>query len=324
MKTLVTGATGFIGKHLVPRLLREGLDIRCLARLSSLRPDTFKKDVEWITGDLSDPASLQGACRNIDLVIHLAGIVKSNSIDNFFQINGTGTENLLSVLRDRTKIIFISSQAAVGPSVNLAPLPEHVQPNPVSAYGRSKLMAEQILLKSNKKIDYSIIRPAIVYGPEDRESLSIFRIAKYHLNPYVGLRRSYVNIVYIKDLIEFIILCIHNNRPGGGIFHVNDGKDTGYTQNVLIKKAAEYMDARIIPFFIPKSILKTITGLNSIISVIRGKSSMLNPDKYKELTAHGWLLSSQKAQKLLGYQPKYDIDSGFKMTIDWYRENEWL
>jgi len=324
MKVLVTGATGFIGKHLVPQLLQKGFDIRCLARLSSLQPDTFKKDVEWITGDLSDPTSLKNACRNIDLVIHLAGIVKTNNVDDFYKINTSGTENLLSALRDRTKIIFISSQAAVGPSENLAPLPEHAPTSPVSAYGRSKLLAEQLLVQSNRPIDYTIIRPVIVYGPEDRESLSIFRIAKYHLNPYIGLRKSYVNIIHIKDLIEFIVLCVYNNRSGGEVFHVNDGKDMGYTHNELIQKAAEYMDAWIIPLYIPKIILKTATGLSSFIAGIHGKSTMLNPDKYKELTARGWLLSSQKARKLLGYQPKYDIDTGFKITIDWYWENGWL
>ncbi|MDO9547712.1 MAG: NAD(P)-dependent oxidoreductase [Candidatus Marinimicrobia bacterium] len=324
MQVLVTGATGFIGKHIVPRLLQEGFGVRCLTRTGSYRPDAFKNEVEWVIGDLSDPASLKNVCRNIDLVIHLAGIIKSSDTEDFFKINTRGTENLLKAVQNETKIIFISSQAAVGPSKNLAPLSEHALPNPVSAYGRSKLMAEQLFLQPDGPKDYTIIRPAIVYGPEDRESLSVFRIAKYHLDPHIGFRKSYINIVHISDLVEFIMSCIDNNLSGAEIFHINDGNDAGYTQNELIQKAAEYMKTWTIPLYIPKILLKTVACLSSFIAGIRGRSSMLNPDKYNELTARGWVLSSQKAREILDYRPKYDIDTGFKMTLNWYRENGWL
>lgn len=324
MKLLVTGATGFIGKHLVPRLLREGFDVRCLARTSSRRPAIFENDVEWITGDLSDTAALQAACRNIDLVIHLAGAVKAGRGEDFFKINTKGSENLLNAVDNGTRFIFISSQAAVGPGKNLTPLTEKAIPNPVSAYGRSKLLAEQLFVRSRRSIDYTIIRPAIVYGPEDRESLTIFRIAGYHLNPHIGFQKSYVNIVHIADLVELIVLCIHNNQANREIFHVNDGRDGGYTYNELIQTAAGYLDSWTVPLYIPKIILKTAAFLSSLIAGMRGRASMLNSDKYKELTARGWLLSSQKAREILGYRPQYDIDSGFKMTINWYREKGWL
>ncbi|MBU1064570.1 NAD(P)-dependent oxidoreductase [bacterium] len=324
MRVLVTGATGFIGKHLVPRLLQEGFGVHGLTRPDSHRPETFKNDVEWIIGNLTDPVSLEYACRNIDLVIHLAGIIKSTNPDNFYQINTTGTENLLKAVRDGTKIIFISSQAAVGPSKNRTPLSERASPSPISAYGRSKLMAEQLFLQTDRPINYTIIRPAIVYGPEDRESLALFRLAKNHLNPRIGFQKSIVNIVYIKDLVDFIMACIDNNLSTAEVFHINDGNDAGYAQNELILKAAECLDSWTIPLYIPKVLLKMAIRLNASISGIRGKTSMLNPDKYNELAAPGWVLSSQKAREILDYRPKYDIGSGFKMTINWYRENGWL
>jgi len=324
MHVLVTGATGFIGKHIVPRLLREHYSVRCLVRPDSHRLATCENDVEWTIGDVSDPDSLDRACRNMDLVIHLAGITKSINPDIFFQTNTTGTENLIKAVSEGTKTIFISSQAAVGPSKNLIPLSEQAPANPVSAYGRSKLLAEQLYLQTDRPINYTIIRPAIVYGPEDRESLSLFRIAKYHLNPHIGIRKSLVNIVHIRDLVEFIMICINNQSSESEIFHINDGNDVGYKQNELISKAAECMDSWTIPLYVPKIALKLGVNLNSFISHIRGNTSILNPDKYNELTARGWVLSSQKAREILDYRPKYDIDSGFKMTIDWYRENGWL
>jgi len=324
MHVLVTGATGFIGRYVVPRLLRKHFSVRCLARPDSHRPELFKNDVEWIFGDVSNADSLKIACNNIDLVIHLAGITKSIYPDNFFQTNTTGTENLIKTVSEGTKIIFISSQAAIGPSKNLMPLSEQAPANPVSAYGHSKQMAEQLFLQTDRPINYTIIRPAIVYGPEDRESLSLFRIAKYHLNPHIGFRKSLVNIVHISDLVQFIMTCIDNQFSGTEIFHINDGNDVGYTQNELISKAAECMDSWTIPLYVPKIALKLGVSLNSFISHIRGNTSMLNPDKYNELTARGWVLSSQKARNILDYQPKYDIDSGFKMAINWYRQNKWL
>ena len=324
MHVLVTGATGFIGKHIVPRLLREHYSVRCLVRPDSHRLATCENDVEWTIGDVSDPDSLDRACRNMDLVIHLVGITKSINPDIFFQTNTTGTENLIKAVSEGTKIIFISSQAAIGPSKNLIPLSEQAPANPVSAYGRSKLLAEQLYLQTDRPINYTIIRPAIVYGPEDRESLSLFRIAKYHLNPHIGFRKSLVNTVHIRDLVEFIMTCINNQSSESEIFHINDGNDVGYKQNELISKAAECMDSWTIPLYVPKIALKLGVNLNSFISHIRGNTSILNPDKYNELTARGWVLSSQKAREILDYRPKYDIDSGFKMTIDWYRENGWL
>ncbi|HDP67768.1 MAG TPA: NAD(P)-dependent oxidoreductase [Candidatus Marinimicrobia bacterium] len=324
MKILVTGATGFIGRHLVPQLLEEHYDVRCLARQTSLKPDSFKDHVGWVLADLNDPASLAAVCDEIDLVIHLAGLTKATNAAEFFKTNVTGTENLLHVLTPDKKIILISSQAAIGPSATLQPLPETALPNPISAYGRSKLLAENHLIRAGQTINYTIIRPPIVYGPEDRESLAIFRLAKYRLNPIIGFRKAYVNLVYVADLIEFILLCLKNRRSDGEIFHINDGNDSGYTQNELVKKAAEKLETHPVPLYIPKFLLKTVAEFNTFISRLRGNSSMLNRDKYTELTARGWLLSSQKARTILNYQPRYDIDRGFELTVNWYRQKGWL
>lgn len=324
MKILVTGATGFIGRHLVLRLLEEQYDVRCLARQTSLKPDSFKDHVEWVLAGLDDSAALIGACHNVDVVIHLAGLIKTARATDFFSINSAGTERLLHALPPGKKIILVSSQAAVGPSGTLQPLPETAPPNPVSTYGRSKLLAENHLIRAGQTINYTIIRPPIVYGPEDRESLAIFRLAKYHLNPIIGFRKSYVNLVYVADLVEFILLCLKNRRSDDEIFHINDGNDSGYTQSEMIRKAAERLGSCLIPLYIPKFLLKTVADLNTFSSKLRGKSSMLNRDKYTELTARGWLLSSQKARTVLNYRPRFDIDRGFELTVNWYRQKGWL
>ncbi len=324
MKILVTGATGFIGKHLVPRLLEEHYDVRCLARQTSLKPDRFKDHVEWVFADLDDSAALNAACHKIDIVIHLAGLIKSARAADFFTINSAGTERLLQALPRGKKIILVSSQAAIGPSSTLQPLPETALPNPISAYGRSKLLAENHLIRAGQKINYTIIRPPIVYGPQDRESLAIFRLAKYHLNPIIGFRKSYVNLVYVADLVEFILLCLKNRCSDNEIFHINDGNDSGYTQSEMVRKAAERLGSRLIPLYVPKFLVKTVAELNTGISRRRGKVSMLNRDKYTEITARGWLLSSQKARTILHYRPRYDLDRGFTITVDWYKQKGWL
>ena len=320
MNTLVTGATGFIGKHLVPRLLEEGFNVSCLVRPGSYRPDFFKENVTWIDGDMCNISSLKTACRDADLIIHLAGIVKAKEVNDFFTVNTDGTKNLLSAKNKQAKLIFISSQAALGPAPDHIPLDENAPPRPVSAYGHSKLLAEQAIIESDIAGNYTIIRPPMVYGPEDRESLSIFRLAKYHVRPRIGFSKSWVCAIFVEDLVNFIILCVRNRLSAGETFHVNDGNNCGYSYDRLFRAAARSLDTWTVPVFIPKPILRLAARLNILFSEKHGKSSMFNPDKYNELTARAWLLSSRKAENLLGFKPKYAVSDGFMISVEWYRK----
>jgi len=327
MKIFVTGATGFIGKNLVPVLLDHGHTIRCLTRPHSIKPEPFINRVDWFVGDILDPDSLKDACIDIDIIIHMAGAVKSNKAKTYYHVNVGGTKNLLDAMhssaKPNTRIIFLSSQAAIGPSPDLSPLDEDYCPLPISDYGRSKLEAER-LITGYKNLDYTILRPSIVYGPEDHDSLKIFTIAGFHLNPKIGFTHTTLNFIHVADLAELICLCVSNIQASYEIFHANDGNDAGYSLGHIVRLAAKLQNGWVVPIFVPKYILKIAAGINNQLSKMFGTASIFNPDKYKELTARGWVLSSQKARDRLGFHPKYNINRGFEMTIDWYRKNKWL
>jgi len=328
MNILITGATGFIGKHLIPSLLQRGWNIRCLARPTSQLPKEFIDQVEWIIGNLKDRSSLIKACTNIDAVIHLGGAIKARNTDTFYIVNVEGTRNLLGALeqsgKSNARFIYISSQAALGPALTPEPLTEENTPRPFSNYGKSKLEAEKIVLEYKTRQRCIILRPVVVYGPGDRESLAFFKMAKYHLNPKLGIQPQYINLVYVRDLIEIICLGLEKDIISGEIFNVNDGNSTGYRVSEVINCAARLLDTWTLPVFIPKPILKIVAILNDCISKLFGYTSMYNSDKYRELSESYWICSSEKAQTLIGYTPEYDMLKGFSITAKWYKEHRWL
>lgn len=328
MNILVTGATGFIGKHLIPQLLQRGWNIRCLARPTSQRPEGFIDQVEWVIGNLEDRSSLIKACAGIDAVIHLGGAIKARNADTLYIVNVEGTRNLLGALeqsgKSNARFIYISSQAALGPASNRRPLTENDVPLPVSNYGKSKLEAEKIILEYSDRIRSIIIRPSVVYGPGDRESLAFFKMAKYHLNPRLGIQPQYINLVYVRDLIEIICLGLEKDINSGEIFNVNDGNSAGYRVSEVINCTARLLDTWTLPVFIPKPILKIVAILNGCISKLFGYTSMYNYDKYHELSESYWICSSEKVQTLIGYTPEYDILKGFSITAKWYKEHHWI
>ena len=191
MRALVTGGTGFIGIHLIKELLKNDWTIKCLVRETSIIPEEFLGEIEFITGDLTKRETLVGLADNVDVIFHLAGMIKADSLDAYKKVNTKGTKNLLSIIphdvKQNIKFIFASSMAAIGPSKNRVPLSEDDAPSPVSNYGRSKLLAEQAI--RNSDIDYMIIRPAAVYGPGDEERLSFFKLAAHHINPRIGFKK---------------------------------------------------------------------------------------------------------------------------------------
>jgi nucleoside-diphosphate-sugar epimerase len=328
MNILITGATGFIGKHLIPSLLQRGWNVRCLARPTSQLPKEFIDQVEWVIVNLEDRSSLIKACANVDAVIHLGGAIKARNADTFYVVNVEGTRNLFSALeqsgKSNARFIYVSSQAAIGPAPTPEPLTEVHPPRPVSNYGKSKLEAEKIILEYSDRIQSVILRPVVVYGPGDRESLAFFKMAKYHLNPRLGIQPQYINLIYVRDLIEIICLGLEKDINSGEIFHVNDGNSAGYRVSEVINCAARLLDTWTLPVFIPKQILKTFAILNSYTSKLLGYTSIYNPDKYYELSEPYWICSSEKVQTLIGYTPEYDMLKGFSITAKWYKEHQWL
>lgn len=328
MQILVTGATGFIGTHLVNRLLSENQQVRCLARNTSVRPAEFADRVEWVIGDLQDKESLIKATAGVDEVFHLAGAIAAQNAFEFLQINTYGTENLLSAMTENAnpnaRFVYVSSLSAGGPASALKPNHEDDPAFPVSAYGNSKLAAEIALLRQKEKIHVTIIRPAIVYGPGDRETLRLFKFAKNHIVPRMGLRNSFFSMIYVDDLVQMMWLASRSNLSSGEIFYAADQRDEGYSVSEIIKITAQILNTWTVPIIIPKSFLYCSAAVLDFWSKLARKQSLLNRDKYREMIQKYWVCSSEKAQRLLGYEPKTTLIEGVQKTILWYKEKNWI
>lgn len=328
MKVLVTGATGFIGQHLVRKIIAENYPVRVLSRPTSQRPEEFAKNVEWITGDVTEPATLEAAVRDVDVIFHLAGAIRASNAAAFTAANVTGTKNLLDAVaahgKKDARFIYVSSLSASGPSVHWSPKSEDEPCYPVSEYGQSKLEAEIEVLKRKHKIWCAIVRPAVVYGPGDKESLIFFKIAQSRMNPHLGVAKRYVSMIYISDLIELLWTVVLSSQPSGEIYFAGDEQSNGYDWNRIIAAAAQIMHFRLFNIYLPNFFLPAMLLPAAIIAKVTGRAGSFNRDKYRELNQSYWTCSSAKAQKLLDFKPQIGLQEGLQRAFSWYRDQKWI
>lgn len=321
MKTLVTGATGFIGSHLVEALLKQGHSVACLVRKTSSLRWIEGLDVRLIYGDCSDKASLVSAVSEVDYIFHLAGLTKTKKEKEFFTVNAKGTENLLQSVAEHNpgiqRFVFVSSLAAAGPSRNDSPVNEYSEPKPVSAYGKSKLKAEQIVLAYKDRIPLTIIRPPAVYGPRDRDMFTMFKLLKKGIFPCWG--KCFYSLVYVDDLVKAILLSAESKTSAGETFYISDGKT--YSNYEIGDSIASALSTKPIRLKIPGFLLPLLAGIGQMLSK---QSNIINRDKVRELRYANWTCDSSKAVKELDFIPKVALQEGVRWTADWYRIHQWL
>ena len=224
MRALVTGASGFIGQHLVGFLAKRGHAVRCLVRASSRLEGLEPHDPELVLGDVTDPESLRNAVRGVDVVYHLAGTLKAFTLHDFLAVNEEGTRALAEACADRGQppvCVLVSSAAASGPSPDGRARSEADPPAPVSDYGRSKLAGERAAAAFAARVPTSVVRPPIVFGPGDREFFKVFQLVArgLHLVP-TRARRSF-SLVHVADLVRHLVQTAETGRRlapenGGG------------------------------------------------------------------------------------------------------------
>src|SRR3989344_6299638 len=246
MKALVTGATGFIGSHLVERLVKEGHQIKVLIRkhpskeLPEPRNDALevlqKLQVTFCYGDLLDFTSLQDVVKDVEVVFHLAAIARPMAIPKhlYFDINETGTKNLLEACRTQKKIkkiIIMSSISAVGPTRDEKPVDEKTPRHPIDMYGESKLAQEDVALMYFKKFHLPVVllRPPMVFGPRDAEMLRLFRSVKKRFFPIHGGKNSKTEFLYVKNLVEACMLAVKKGKLGE-IYHISNERSYSFDE----------------------------------------------------------------------------------------------
>lgn len=325
MKVLITGASGFIGSHLVERLLRQGYDVSCLRRKDSDVRWLESLNVRFVSGDCCDRASLNDCVKGFDYVFHLAGLIKANSEMEFYRVNEKGTQNLIEAI-DRhnsniKRFVYLSTLSAHGPALKNNSLPsENGVPHPVSDYGKSKLRGEDVVIRYSSKVPVCILRPSVVYGPRDRQLYLIFKFINKGFVPYWG--EGHTSLVYIDDLINAIMLSIESEVAVGKVYFISDG--TVYSNSQIIDEIASALGKKAFKVRLPRVLLPVIGVLAEGVGKITGKTTMINKDKMREIMYNDWVCDITNARIELGFNPAVGIKEGMRWTADWYRIHRWI
>lgn len=326
MKALVTGATGFIGSHLVDALVRRGAQVRCLVRNKSHLGWVNNSTVEFVVGNCCERNSLKQAVKDVDYVFHLAGITAAVKEKTYFEVNALGAENLINACIESNarlrKFIYLSSQAAAGPSRSDAKKKESDPCEPVSPYGKSKLLGEQLALSHSHELPLLILRPCSVYGPRDKSFYTLFKCLSKGFLPCIADHDQHVSLCFVQDLVRAIQLSAETRTESGEIFFLSDGQD--YRIEEIGDIFAQAMERRTLRLRLPKRMMFAIGFCAECFARISGKPSIMNRGKVEEMTRKNWLVDITKARTLLGFEPRISLARGAELAVAWYKKENWL
>ena len=323
---LVTGANGFIGSHLTERLVAGGLKVRCLVRPESDLRWLEGLPVTLVRGDLMETDTLVQAAKGVDTVFHLAGRVKSPDDEGFYKANVVGTVNLLKAVAQAApklnRFVYVSSQAAVGPSPGGRLLSEDDPCHPITPYGASKLAAEEAIQAFRTQVPITIIRPSVVGGPRDVDLLEVFKLVKGGLKVQLGWRMRYGSYIEVSDLVEGMILAASHADAVGEIFFLVAEEEVPVAR--LQEAIAQALNRRALPVRVPFGLLTAVALVNDVAHRMADRESLVSLNKVRELRQSHWTCSGEKARRVLGFSPKVDVETAMEKAARWYQAQGWL
>jgi nucleoside-diphosphate-sugar epimerase len=281
--------------------------------------------VEFAPGAVEEPASLEAAVRGVDAVVHVAGIVKARRPAEFFDVNAQGTKNLLdAALRlGVRRFVYVSSLAAVGPSFDGTPVPDDAEPRPVTHYGRSKLEAERAVLAAKDDLHVTVVRPPLIYGPRDRETLAFFTSVRNGVLPMTGDGTNTLSVIYVADCAAAIVRALSARAPSGRTYFVEDG--AVYVWRDALAEIESAMGKRaFVRFGMPMGVVKVAAAATQLWGRMTNTAQMLTLDKVNELTQPHWVCSGEGARRDLGWEPRVRWAEGVQEAVKWYRAEGWL
>jgi nucleoside-diphosphate-sugar epimerase len=330
---LVTGASGFIGGHLVRRLTALGCRVSCPIRATSRVADLHLTGVQLIACDIADRAGVARAIAssNARVVFHLAGLVRAMDPGDFMRVNSGGVEAVVQACAEQAEppiLVLVSSLAAAGPSVR-SPIVESDPPAPVSYYGRSKLAGEEVALRYADALSITVVRPCIVFGAGDRGLVEVFRpIARMGTHVVAGSDDRRVSLVAVADLVECLLLAAERGErlvlgvPGYGIYFAA-AEDVSYVElGMLIARALGKLQPNILR--LPGWSMLTIGQFGDVMSRIRRRPGWVGRDRLRDALAGSWTCSSAKARQQLGWYPSASLADRLRETAQWYLDARWL
>ena len=303
-----------------------GIKVRCLVR-------SGRKDLSWlqglpvdvISGDLRTFASLHDELKDINYVVHVAGITRAKHINDFDTLNAVATGNLLqlvSKLPHLKKFCYISSLTAVGPSLDGLPVQEETPCNPLSAYGRSKLRAEKICSSYMESIPVVIVRPPAVYGPRDKDVLELFKTARMGIETIIGPQPKTFSAVYGTDLADGIVEATLSDKTIGKTYFISDPEIHSFSR--VYEFLADLMGKKLIRLRVSSGLVQTAAVFSELISHFSSSPPLLSFDKTYDLLQKNYTCTPEKFRQDVGFTASTPFEKGFTETYEWYLQNKWL
>jgi dihydroflavonol-4-reductase len=343
-KVLVTGASGFIGSHLAAVLAARGDDVSCLVRTTSAAEFLQTLGVRLVFGDVTDPESLPAAVAGQEVVYHVAGRTVALKKREFDKVNHWGVAHVAAACAARTTppvLVCVSSLAAAGPAIDGRPRVESDPPAPVSNYGRSKRLGEQVVEALADRLPITIVRPPIVLGQRDHLGLPLFRsIVRFGVHFVPGRKPRQFSVIHATDLAQLLVLaaergkrlpppaceadenaCLASCSGVGSYFAAGELAPT-YAE--LGRLVAESVGCRLRVIRAGMLSVRVLSVLGEAISQARRQPMLPNLDKLREITAGAWLCSAAAAKDHLGFAVGAPLIERLRETAEWYRKEGWL
>jgi dihydroflavonol-4-reductase len=318
-RVAVTGATGFIGRHLTARITANGEIVRAVVRPSSVAR-AIGSGVTVVGSPLEQHALVE-AFRDVDVVIHLAGVVSALSDREYAATNVEGTREVArAACTVGARLVHVSSLAAAGPAPASAPRREDDPVAPVTAYGRSKLEAERVVAGVDG-LRWTILRPAAVYGPGDRAMLPLFRFARRGMLPLVGRTTAAYTFVHVDDVVRAIAAAVEHDASGETMFV---GHPEAVTAREILEAVRTAVGRRAVIVRVPWALTRMAAVAGELAGGLRGRPLSLNSSRYTELSAEGFVCNVDRLRDRLGIVAQIGLREGLAATAAWYRREGWL
>jgi uncharacterized protein YbjT (DUF2867 family) len=297
----LTGGTGFVGSHFVRWAVAGGYELRALTR--GWKPP--EEGIDWVEGALDRPESLAKLCTGADAIVHIAGAINAPSRGGFERVNVAGTANMIDAARSAKvrRFVHISSLAAREPKL--------------SDYGWSKAKSERLVAAS--ALDWTILRPPAVYGPGDRETFELFKMAR---RGFVALPpRGRFSVIHVDDLCRLILALLDEPETVGETYEPDDGREGGWDHRHFARTLGRLYGRRAATLAVPRPLLRAASRLDRLFRRSRAK---LTPDRVSYFCHPDWVAAAEKRPPADLWTPQIRTATGLKETADWYKAQGWL
>ncbi len=305
---LVTGATGFVGSHLVDLLLERGYRVTVTVRRTSRLRWLEGKPVERVEADLEAPVALPPC----DVVFHVAGVIRADSWGAYLAGNRDASRHALEGAR-AARFVHVSSLAVAGPGEGVD---EATPCRPISLYGKSKWEGEQAVWRRRDRIPVTVIRPPVVYGTRDFGLYDLYRAVRWGLRPEIGGRKV-VSLVHARDLAEGTVRAAESPAAANEVFYLSDPRPRAVSE--ILDLVAGLLGRRTVRVPIPDRVVRFLGGVSEDGARLLGLRSMFCRDKALEMTQKAWTCRPEKARRLLGWEARIPLERGMAEALEWYR-----